>query len=413
MSDAQTPKGALADVRVLDLSRVLAGPWAGQLLADLGADVVKVERPGQGDDTRGWGPPFVAEPDGARGDASYYYCANRNKRAIAVDVSRAQGAEIVARLAADADVVIENFKTGGLAKYGLDYAALAKRNRALVYCSITGFGQTGPRAHEPGYDFLIQAAGGLMSVTGQPDGAPGAEPMKTGVAVADLFTGLYAASAILAALHHAQRTGEGQHLDIALYDCQLAMLANQASGYFATGAAPGRLGNAHPSIAPYQVFATADGHIVVAVGNDAQFARLCALLEVPGLADDPRFATNAARVAGREILAAKLGARLADRTSADWLAALRAAAVPCGPINSVAQAFEDVQAQARDMAWSLARADGTRATAAACPVKMSATPPSARRAPPAHGADTDAVLAERLGLDAAALSKLRADGVVG
>ena len=274
-----TPRsGPLAGVTVLDLSRVLAGPWATQLLADLGADVIKVERPGAGDDTRSWGPPFTTRADGSRGDAAYFFAANRNKRSVTVDMARPEGAELLRRLAREADVLVENFRTGGLAKYGLDYASLAAANPRLVYCSITGFGHTGPLKDRAGYDYMIQAMGGLMSITGQPDGAPGGEPMKVGVAVADLFTGLYASNAILAALLHARATGEGQHVDMALFDAQAAMLANQATNYFVSGEAPARMGNAHPNLAPYQPFATADGEIVIAVGADGQFRALCRAL---------------------------------------------------------------------------------------------------------------------------------------
>ncbi|MEZ5982180.1 MAG: CaiB/BaiF CoA-transferase family protein [Parvularculaceae bacterium] len=292
-------KTALEGVLVLDLSRVLAGPWASQLLADLGADVIKVERPGAGDDTRSWGPPFLTNEAGETTDAAYYLSANRNKRSVAIDMASEEGADIIRRLAAKADILVENFKVGGLKKYGLDYESLKRVNPRLVYCSITGFGQTGPYAPRTGYDFMIQAMGGLMSITGQPDGAPGAEPMKVGVAVADLFSGMYAANAMLAALRHAERTGEGQHVDVALFDCQIAMLANQASNYLVSGAAPTRMGNAHPNLTPYQVFATADGFIVVATGNDGQFAAFSRVITRPDLPRDPRFANSRSRVEPR------------------------------------------------------------------------------------------------------------------
>lgn len=386
----------LSGVRVLDLSRVLAGPWAAQLLADYGAEVTKVERPGTGDDTRAWGPPFEAD-----GTAAYFSAANRNKRSVAVDLSRPEGAALVRRMAERADVVVENYKVGGLEKYGLDYAALSASNPALVYCSVTGFGQAGPAAARPGYDYLVQAAGGLMSITGEPDGAP----MKVGVAVADLFAGLYAVTAILAALRQAEATGRGRHLDVALHDCQLAMLANQASSALATGRAPRRLGNAHPSIVPYQVFAARDGHVVLAVGNDGQFARFCRVAGCEGLADDDRYRTNADRVANRDALTAALTPILAARTSADWQAALGAAGVPCGPIRDVAEALSSEEATARGMVLD----HGGRRTVAS-PVDLGgredATPP------PALGQHTDALLAE-LGLDEAEVAALRADGTVG
>ncbi|MCG8440911.1 MAG: CoA transferase [Caulobacterales bacterium] len=405
--------GPLADVRVLDLSRILAGPWATQLLGDLGAEVIKVERPGVGDDTRGWGPPFLPASGGERGDAAYYTCANWNKRSVEIDFTTTDGREIVRDLARRCDVLVENYKTGGLAKYGLDYGSLAAINPRLVYCSITGFGHTGPYADRAGYDYLIQAMGGLMSITGQPDGAPGGEPIKVGVAVADLFAGLYAANGMLAALHHARATGRGQHVDIALLDCQAAVLANQATNYFVSGQAPGRLGNAHPNIAPYQVFPTADGHVVLAVGNDSQFQSFCMVAEAPALAADPDFTTNALRVANRERLAEAISAVMRARSSARWMEELRAAKVPCGPINAVDAVFDDPQLRAREMIADAPRPDGVHVRAPACPVKMSRTAPARRSAPPSLGADTDAVLEEHLGLDAEARSALRAAGAIG
>src|SRR3569623_570776 len=319
---ADTPKGPLTGVTVLDLSRVLAGPWATQLLADLGAEVLKVERPGGGDDTRAWGPPFAKTAEGERGDAAYFFAANRNKRSLTVDMAAPEGAELLRRLAARADVVGEIFKTGGLKKYGLDYASLSSANPKLVYCSITGFGQTGPYAARAGYDYMLQAMGGLMSITGQADGEPGAEPMKVGVAVADLFTGLYASTAILAALLHARAAGLGHPIALALFDAQAALLANQASNFFASGKAPGRMGNAHPNLAPYQPFPTKDGAVVIAVGNDGQFRALAGATGEPELAADPRFKTNADRVAHRVALAGALKPAMAGRTTAGWLKAL-------------------------------------------------------------------------------------------
>lgn len=406
--------GALQDVRVLDLSRVLAGPWAGQVLADLGAEVVKVERPGSGDDTRGWGPPFLKDEDGQdTGEAAYYLSANRGKRSIAVDMASADGLAVIGKLVGWADVVIENFKVGGLAKYGLDYASLSADHPGLIYCSITGFGQTGPYRARAGYDVMIQAMGGLMSITGRPDDAPGGGPQKAGVAIADISTGLYAVIAILAALHHRDRTGQGQHIDLALLDTQVGWLANQNMNYLVTGASPARRGNAHPNIVPYQDFATADGAIIVAVGNDGQFARFAAAIGRPELADDARFATNAARVANRDTLIPLIAERLAGRTTADWAGLLDSAQVniPNGPINTIAQAFDDPQLRHRGLRVDLPHPlAGTVATVAS-PINLSATPPEYHRPPPLLGEHTDDVLAE-LGLDAAAIADLRAKGAV-
>ena len=402
-------KGPLEGVTVLDLSRVLAGPWTTQLLGDLGAEVIKVERPGAGDDTRAWGPPFAEAADGEQADAAYYFCANRNKRSVTVDMGKPEGADLLRRLAAKADVVVENFKTGGLAKYGLDYPSLSRLNPRLVYCSITGFGQTGPYAGRAGYDYMIQAMGGLMSVTGQPDGAPGGEPMKVGVAVADLFTGLYAANAVLAGLLHARATGEGQHIDLALFDVQAAMLANQAANYFASGQAPTRMGNAHPNLAPYQPFAAKDGMLVIAVGNDGQFRALAQAIGDPALAEDPRFATNALRVEHRVALKTRIEARLGTADKHAWMDRLETAGVPCGPINTIDQVFAEPQAIARGLVVEQTRADLDRPVrTVANPIRMSKTPATYRSAPPAMGADTEAVLRETLGLGEAEIAALRA-----
>ena len=408
-----TIKGPLAGVFVLDLSRVLAGPWATQMLADLGAEVVKVEKPGDGDDTRHWGPPFATKADGSPGDAAYFFCANRNKKSVTVDMAKPQGAALLRQLAAKADIVVENFKTGGLAKYGLDYASLSAINPRLVYCSITGFGQTGPYAGRAGYDYMIQAMGGLMSVTGQPDGAPGAEPMKAGVAVVDLFTGVYASNAILAALLHARATGEGQHVDMALFDVQAAVLANQASNWFVSGQAPGRLGNAHPNLTPYQVFATADGAIVLAVGNDGQFQAFCHSAGLDDLAADPDYARNAQRVARRADLTALIAPALARRTTGEWIKTLEAAGVPCGPINTIDQVFAEPQAIARALVVEQRRDDLPQPIrSVASPLRLSKTPPAYVSPPPALGADTQAVLRDCLGLGDADIAALADEGAI-
>ncbi len=391
MTQAQGP---LAGVRVLDLSRVLAGPWATQTLADLGAEVIKIERPGEGDDTRHWGPPFTTATDGSKGDAAYFLCANRGKKSVELDIASPEGAEAVRRLAATCDVVVENFKTGGLKKYGLDYADLSAVNPKLVYCSITGFGKDGPDAHRAGYDYMIQAMGGLMSITGQPDGAPGAEPMKVGVAVVDLFTGLYASNAILAALWHARATGEGQHVDVALFDVQAAMLANQATNWFVSGTAPTRMGNAHPNLAPYQPFPCSDGMVVIAVGNDGQFRALAKALGVEAMGADPRFATNALRVQHRAELSPALSALTAAFTMKGLMAALEAAGVPCGPVNTIDQVFEEPQALHRGLTVEQSRPDlATPIRTVASPIRLSKTPVRYDAPPPKLGQDTAAVMA--------------------
>ncbi|HAD83510.1 MAG TPA: CoA transferase [Brevundimonas sp.] len=394
---APSSYGPLHGVRVLDLSRVLAGPWATQTLADLGAEVIKIERPGAGDDTRHWGPPFTTTADGQPGDAAYFLCANRGKKSVELDIASPDGAEAVRRLAATCDVVVENFKTGGLKKYGLDYASLAAVNPKLVYCSITGFGQDGPDAHRAGYDYMIQAMGGLMSITGQADGAPGAEPMKVGVAVVDLFTGLYASNAILAALWHARATGEGQHVDIALFDVQAAMLANQATNWFVSGKAPTRMGNAHPNLAPYQPFPCSDGMVIIAVGNDGQFRALCAAL---GLEVEDRFASNALRVAEREALGTLIAAKTEGFTMQGLMQALEAAGVPCGPVNTIDQVFAEPQAIHRGLTVEQTRpdlADPVRTVAS--PIRLSKTPVRYDAPPPRLGQDTLAVLRELMSED--------------
>ena len=408
--------GALAGLRVLDLSRVLAGPWASQLLGDLGAEVIKVEKPGApgkgGDDTRGWGPPWLSDAAGQpTPDAAYFLCTNRNKRSLTLDITRPAGQAIARELAARADVVLENFKVGGLAPYGLDYASLAALNPRLIYCSITGFGQDGPYAPRAGYDFLIQGMGGLMSVTGRAAGEEGAGPQKVGVALTDILTGLYAGNAILAALHHREKTGQGQHIDLALLDVQVACLANQAMNYLVSGKAPQRMGNAHPNIVPYQDFPTADGDMILAIGNDGQFARFCAIAGHPEWAQDERFATNAARVANRAALIPLLRQATVMRTTAEWIAALESNAVPCGPINDLAAVFADPQVQHRRLRLDLPHAAGGSSPQVANPIRLSATPVDYRAAPPVLGQDTEAILAE-LGHDAAAFARLRDEGIV-
>ena len=405
--------GALSHLRVLDLSRVLAGPWAGQILGDLGARVIKVERPGRGDDTRGWGPPYLKDGDGGDTDqAAYYLTANRNKESVAIDITRPEGQELVRKLAAECDVVLENFKVGGLKRYGLDYDSLKAVNPKLIYCSITGFGQDGPYASRAGYDFLIQGMGGLMSLTGHAEGEPGAGPMKVGVALTDITTGLYATIAVLAALSHRDRTGEGQHLDMALFDVQMACLANQAMNYLTTGQSPRRFGNAHPNIVPYQDFPTADGDVILTVGNDDQFARFCEVAGNPEWAEDPRFATNRSRVEHREVLVPLLRQTTVMKTTAEWLAALEAVGVPCGPVNNLEQAFADPQAQARGLRREMDHPTAGSVPTVASPLRLSATPAEYRLPPPLLGEHTRAVLGDMLGLDEAALETLFANGVV-
>jgi crotonobetainyl-CoA:carnitine CoA-transferase CaiB-like acyl-CoA transferase len=404
---------ALEGVRVLDLSRVLAGPWAAQLLADFGADVVKVERPGAGDDTRAWGPPWLKDASGeATRDAAYYFCANRNKRSLTIDIAHPEGQALVRRLAMQADVVLENFKVGGLVQYGLDYASLKALKPDLVYCSITGFGQTGPYAQRAGYDFLIQGMGGLMSITGRPDGEEGAGPQKVGVALTDIMTGLYATIAVQAALAHRARTGEGQHIDLALLDVQVACLANQTANYLIGGSVPRRMGNAHPNIVPYQDFPTADGDMILAVGNDSQFARLCEVAGKPEWARDERFATNAQRVKHRGELIPLLRQATVMRTTSDWITALEEAGVPCGPINRLDDVFADPQVVARGLRIDLPHAVAGTVPGVANPIRMSASPVAYDRGPPTLGEHTGEVLAEWLGMDEQAIAALKAAAVI-
>ena len=414
---SSAPLAALAGLRVLDLSRVLAGPWCTQTLADLGADVIKVERPASdghpgGDDTRGWGPPFLQDAAGKdTGEAAYFLACNRNKRSITIDLAQAEGQALVRRLARGSDILVENFKVGDMARYGLDATSLLAAQPRLIYCSITGFGQTGPYRDRAGYDYAVQGLGGLMSVTGERDDRPGGGPQKVGVAVADLFTGLYATVAIQAALRHRDVTGCGQHIDMALLDTQVAMLANLGAGYLVTGSAPQRAGNAHQNIVPYQVFEAADGHLILAVGNDGQFARFCAVAGQPDLASDPRFRRNADRVRHRAVLVALLATLIQQRSKQEWLDALEAAKVPCGAINDLAEVFADPQVQAREMALPVPHPLNADLRLVASPMKLSKTPVQVRMAPPLLGQHTDEVLSE-LGIDNAELVRLRAIGVV-
>ncbi len=414
-----TQAAALPHIKVLDLSRVLAGPWCTQILADLGADVVKVERPGAGDDTRHWGPPFLKDAQGQDTEhAAYYTCANRNKRSITVDLAHPDGQALIRQMAAQSDVLVENFKVGGLKHYGLDYESLKAINPRLIYCSVTGFGQDGPYAERAGYDLMIQAMSGMMSITGRADGTPGGGPQRVGVALTDLLTGVYAATAILAALEVRHRTGEGQHIDMALLDVGMAILANQAGGFLNTGRVPQRQGNSHPSLAPYQDFPTQDGSMLLAIGNDGQFARFCAAAGRPEWATDERFTSNTQRVRHREVLIPAMEEVTRTRTTVEWVALLEDKAVPCGPINDIGQAFADAQVQARGLALNQPSSPAAQAQTAiesiatvASPLRLTATPPVLRRAPPALGEHTDEVLAE-LGLDAARIAALHQAGVV-
>ena len=405
--------GALSGLRVLDLSRVLAGPWASQTLADMGAEVIKVERPGAGDDTRGWGPPFAKDANGEdTTEAAYYLTANRGKKSLTIDITKPEGQAIVRDLAVQSDVVLENFKVGGLAKYGLDYASLSALNPKLVYCSITGFGQDGPYKDRPGYDFMIQGMGGLMSITGAPDSVPGGQPMKVGVAVADIFTGLYATIGILAALRHRDETGEGQYIDLALLDVQAAVLANQAMNYLTTGNAPGRLGNAHPNIVPYEAFPTADGYLILAVGNDSQFKSFCAVAGLDDLPLDERYATNRKRVANRDALVPLIRQAMVAKTTDQWIAALEKANVPCGPINTLDRVFDNPQLKHRGMVKHLDHPTAGSVPTVGNPIKFSKTPITDEKAPPMLGQHSDEILRQVADLSDDQIAKLREAGIV-
>ncbi|CAB3856747.1 CaiB/BaiF CoA transferase family protein [Achromobacter anxifer] len=397
----------LTGIRVLDLTRVLAGPWCTQNLADLGAEVIKIERPGAGDDTRAWGPPYLKDEAGNdTTEAAYYLSANRNKLSVALDIASPRGAELVRELALQSDILVENFKVGGLSKYGLDYESLKELNPRLIYCSITGFGQTGPYASRPGYDFMIQGMGGLMSITGERDDLPGGGPQKAGVAVTDLMTGMYSTVGILAALHERSRSGLGQHIDMALLDCQVSMLANQNLNYMTSGVAPKRAGNAHQNLVPYQVFAASDGHLIVAVGNDSQFRNYCGAIGLPELSADPRFSTNPQRVKNRAELVPLLAERMATGARDHWLASLEAVGVPAGPINTLDQVYEDPQVLARGMKRELPHPTAGTVPIASSPLKFSDSPVEYRRAPPLLGEHTEQVLAEKLGLSAEEIQAL-------
>ncbi len=403
---------ALSGVRVLDLSRVLAGPWATQILADLGAEVIKIEKPGSGDDTRQWGPPWLQYGTKETRQSAYFLSANRNKKSVAVDVTTQEGQKIVRELAVHCDILVENFKVGGLQKYGLDYESLASLNKRLIYCSITGFGQDGPLAKRPGYDFIIQGMSGLMSITGAPGEVEGSEPQKIGVALVDVMTGLYAAIGVLAALYQRSATGRGQYIDLALFDCAIACLANQALNFLVSGTAPNRLGNAHPNIVPYQVFATADGHIILAIGNDAQFRRFCTLTGEAFLGTDPRFATNGARVANRRELVPIIARLMREHTTAEWLEKLDKANIPCGPINDIGEAFSEAQAKVRGLPLELVDTAGNTMPSVRNPLRMQGLVSEAASAPPALGQDTAAVLRNLLGKSEEDVASLRTAAVI-
>ena len=412
LNAAQSKPAALAGLKVLDLTRVLAGPWCGQLLADLGASVIKVEKPKTGDDTRAWGPPFALDAQGnPTTEAAYYLSANRGKQSLTCDIASAQGQAIIRALVLESDIVIENYKVGQLAKYGLDYAALSAINPRLIYCSVTGFGQTGPDSSKAGYDFVTQGLSGLMSITGEAQGVAGSTPQKTGVAISDLFTGLYSAVGILAAVQQRHATGLGQHIDMALLDVCMALTANMGTNYLATGKAPARMGNAHANIVPYQTFECSDGHLIIACGNDGQFAKLCAVLGLPSVAQDARFATNPQRVQHRDLLVPMLAAMFASRSRADWMAPLDAQGVPCGAVNNLAEAFTHPQVQARAMQISLPHPTAGQVQLVRNPIQMSASSTCASLAPPLLGQHT-ALLLAGLGYDAGRIAALQAQGVV-
>ncbi|MDY7548012.1 CoA transferase [Glaciimonas sp. CA11.2] len=406
-------QGALSNIRVLDLSRILAGPWCTQNLADLGAEVIKVERPVTGDDTRHWGPPWIRDGEGSETtDSTYFASANRNKKSIAVDIASAAGQALIRELVAESDVLVENYKVGDLARYGLAYDDLRKINPRLIYCSITGYGQSGPSAHRPGYDFVFQGMGGLMSITGERDDLPGGGPQKVGVAITDVMTGMYACVAILAAVNARSMSGVGQYIDMALLDCIVAFGGNQANNYVMTGQVPKRSGNAHPALVPYQVFATTNGHIIVAAGNDTQWQRLCKVMARADLASDPRFNQVSGRITHREALIVELERAMLTRSSEDWLAALEEGGIPVGPINDYAQVFADPQVQHRQLQVALPRPEGGTLPAIASPLRLSETPVTYRSAPPTLGQNTDEVLRSVLGKTPEQLDMLVESGTI-
>ncbi len=405
--------GPLSGIRVLDLSRVLAGPWCTQMLADLGAEVIKIERPGCGDDTRQWGPPWLQDENGNdTSEAAYYLSTNRGKHSLTVDISKPEGRDLILELAAVSDVFIENFKTGGLSKMGLAYADVKKVKEDIVYCSITGFGQDGPRAQQAGYDYLIQAMGGLMSITGNADGEPGAGPQRVGVAVADLTTGMYSTIAIQAALYHRLQSGQGQHIDMALLDTQVSWLANQASNYFISGKCPERSGAQHPNLTPYQPFETSDGYVILAIGNDAQFQRFCKEAKRKDLADDKRFQTNPLRNANRNELIPEMEKIMASRSSADWMTSLKTVDVPCGPINTIEEVFEDPQVQHRGLKIELDHPLSGKVSGVANPIKFSETPIQYSKVAPILGEDTKTVLQDIIGKSAAEIELLKKNKII-
>ena len=403
----------LSHIRVLDLSRVLAGPWASQNLADLGAEVIKIERPGTGDDTRGWGPPWLKDAHGKdTGDSSYFLSVNRGKKSLTLDISRPEGQKIARELAAKSDVLLENYKVGSLARYGLAYADIRKINPKIIYCSVTGFGQTGPYAPRPGYDFVFQGMSGLMSITGERDDLPGGGPQKVGIALTDVLTGMYASVAICAAIAHRERTGIGQYIDMALLDCSVAFNANQMHAYFASGNVPKRFGNAHPNVVPYQVFPCADGHIILAIGNDSQFASFCKATGHAELAADERFRLMTGRILNRDALIPVIAGIMRARGMHDWIELLESANVPCGPINDMQQVFEDPQVRHRELKKEIPHALGMAVATVASPLRLSETPVEYNVPPPLLGQHTRAVLQELLGMDAGAVDALAAKGIV-
>ncbi|MCF8069182.1 MAG: CoA transferase [Desulfobacterales bacterium] len=403
----------LSGIRVLDMSRILAGPWAGQILADLGAEVIKIERPKVGDDTRRWGPPYMQDDDGNETrESAYYLSANRGKQSVTVDITSEKGRKIIYELAAKSDILLENYKCGGLKKYGLDYDSMKAVNPGLIYCSITGFGHTGPYKKRAGYDFMIQGMGGLMSITGEPDEVPGGGPVKVGVAVTDVFTGLYAVIAVQGALIERQRSGLGQHIDLALFDVQAAVLANQASNYLVGNKIPGRLGNAHPNIVPYQAFATADGYVILAVGNDSQFVNFCDLARRPELVENPSYKTNKARVENRNEICGIIADIMREQTSNYWLGELEKRGVPCGPINTLDKVFDDEHLQSRDMILNVPHPHKKDLKLVANPIKYSRTPLKQDSAPPLLGDSSETVLKDLLGYDDEIIEQLKGDGVI-